>query len=73
MKGLDKGPKIELSKLKSGDLKVPGPVRDLWNELRGQHLLPVVAVLLVGLIAIPVLLGGASEPQPKVAARRKDA
>ena len=68
MKGLDKGPKIELSKLKAGNLKVPGPLRDLWNDLRSQHLLPVVAILIVGLVAIPVLLGGSSKPEPEPAA-----
>jgi hypothetical protein len=67
MKGLDKGPKIELSKLKAGNLKVPGPLRDLWNDLRSQHLLPVVAILIVGLVAIPVLLGGSSKPMPEAA------
>ncbi len=67
MKGLDRGPKIELSKLKPGDLKVPGPVRDLWNDLRSQHLLPVVAILLVALVAIPVLLAGSSDPKPEAA------
>lgn len=68
MKGLDKGPKIELSKLKPGNLKVPGAVRELWNDLRGQRLLPVVAILIVGLVAIPVVLGGSSKPKPEVAA-----
>ncbi len=67
MKGLDKGPKIELSKLKASNLKVPGPLRDLWNDLRSQHLLPVVAILLVALVAIPVLLGGSSKPKPEAA------
>jgi hypothetical protein len=65
MKGLDKGPKIELSKLKPGNLKVPGVLQDLWNDLRSQRLLPVVAILIVGLIAIPVLLGGSTKPKPE--------
>jgi hypothetical protein len=41
---------------------------DLWHDLKEKRLLPVAAVLLVGLIAVPVLLakpaGTASAPAP---------
>jgi hypothetical protein len=61
MKRLKKGPEINLSKLRSGDLKPPKAIGDLYRELKGQHLLPIVALLVIGLIAIPVLVGGSSD------------
>ena len=60
MKRLKKGPEINLSKLKSGDLKPPKAIGDLYRELKSQHLLPIVALLIVGLIAVPLLVGGSS-------------
>jgi hypothetical protein len=61
MKRLKKGPEINLSKLKSGDLKPPKAIGDLYLELKNQHLLPIVALLVVGLIAVPLLVGGSSD------------
>jgi hypothetical protein len=42
------------------ELRVPQVLVDLYHDLDEQHLLPVVAVLIVGIIAIPLLLGGSS-------------
>ena len=42
-------------------MKVPKKVNDLYLDLRDKRLLPVVALLLVMLIAIPFLLGGSTE------------
>ncbi len=69
MKRLKKGPEINLSKLKSGDLKPPKAVGDLYRELKSQHLLPIVALLIVGLIAVPLLVGGSSDHQTEVASQ----
>jgi len=51
-----KGPKIEFSQL-----KVPGVVRDVYQDLRDRRLLPLVALILVAIIAVPFLLGGSSD------------
>jgi hypothetical protein len=50
--------KIELSKL-----NVPKPARDVYRELRGQHLLPLVALLIASLIAVPLLFGESPDAQ----------
>ena len=47
---------------------------DLWHDLREKRLAPVAAVLLLGLIAVPVLLAKPAEdpgPAPVVAAPKK--
>ena len=41
-------------------LRVPQFLVDLYYDLDDRHLLPVVAILIVGIIAIPLLLGGSS-------------
>jgi hypothetical protein len=50
-----KGPEIKMP-----ELRVPQFLADLYDDLKDRHLLPVVAVLIVGIIAIPLLLGGSS-------------
>src|SRR5918998_3246827 len=47
---------------------------DLWHDLREKRLAPVAAVLLLGLVAVPVLLAKPAEdpgPAPLVAAPKK--
>lgn len=44
------------SKFELPKATVPKPLRDVYRELRGQHLLPLVALLVASLIAIPLLL-----------------
>jgi len=53
-----------LEKLKSansGGIKVPTFFKDVYGDLRDRHLLPLVAVLLVAIVAVPFLLK-ASDP-----------
>lgn len=64
-----KGPEIKLPQLKgSKHLKVPQILADLYRDLDERHLLPVVAILVVGIIAIPLLLNGSSESASETAA-----
>jgi hypothetical protein len=64
-----KGPEIKLPKLKgSENLKAPRVLVDLYHDLDERHLLPVVAILIVGIIAIPLLLNGSSESDNETAA-----
>jgi hypothetical protein len=63
MNFLKKGPEIKLPKLKGrepkpgGGPKVPEAVLDIYYELKERHLLPLVAVLLVAIVAVPIALG----------------
>ncbi len=42
--------------------KVPKPVADLYADLRDRRLLPLIAVLLVAIVAAPILLSQKSSP-----------
>lgn len=46
--------------LKMPDLKVPGFVSDLYYDMRDRRLLPLVAFVLVAIVAVPFLLSGGS-------------
>jgi hypothetical protein len=59
MNPLKKGPEIKLS-----ELKVPDFLLDLYYELRERHLLPLVAVLVVAIVAVPIALSESVEPVP---------
>jgi hypothetical protein len=71
MNWLKKGPELKLPKLKmpsrkgSGskgpDLKPPAFLADIYYDLRDRRLLPVIALVLVAIAAVPFLLGGDSE------------
>jgi len=52
-----KGPEIKLPK----NVRLPRFLVDLYHDLDERHLLPVVAVLIVGIVAIPLLLSGSSD------------
>src|SRR5262249_54010042 len=56
MNMLKKGPE-----LKKPDVKVPDFLLDIYYDLRERHLLPLVALLIVAIVAVPFLLGGSSE------------
>jgi hypothetical protein len=57
------GPDLKMPK--GGDLKVPPFLSDLWIDLRERRLLPLVALLLVGIVAAPILLKDSpSETEP---------
>ncbi len=54
------GPDLKDLKLRNlklaGGLRAPKPVRDLYLDLRDRRLLPLLALLLVAIVAIPILL-----------------
>lgn len=52
---LKKGPELKMP-----DLKVPDFLLDLYYDLRERHLLPLVAILLVALVALPIVLSSGS-------------
>lgn len=55
-----KGPELKLS-----GLKVPQVLQDLYWDLRDRRLLPLIALVLVAIVAAPFLLGGsAKKPEP---------
>jgi hypothetical protein len=45
------------------DLKVPPVLRDLFQDLRDRRLLPLLALVVVAIVAVPFLLGGSSEEE----------
>jgi hypothetical protein len=52
--------------LKKPDLKVPPFLGDLYYDLRERRLLPILALAVVAVIAVPFLLGGDSEEEEAV-------
>jgi hypothetical protein len=52
--------KLKGPDLKMPELKVPGFVSDLYYDLRDRRLLPLVAFVLVAIVAVPFLLSGGS-------------
>ena len=62
MKRLKKGPELKMP-----ELKVPPFLSDLFYDLRDRRLLPLVALVVVAIVAVPFLLGGESEDRHDVA------
>lgn len=58
-----------MKKPKTPQLKVPPILRDLYQDLRDRHLLPLVVLLLVAIVAVPFLLSD-DAPKPREAAPR---
>jgi len=60
---LKKGPEINLR-----DIKVPDFLQDLYYDLKDRHLLPLVALLVVAIIAVPLALSqsGSDEAEAPV-------
>ncbi len=58
MKRLKKGPDLKMP-----ELKVPAFLVDLYHDLVDRRLLPLVALVLVAIVAAPFLLGGGSEEE----------
>jgi len=56
MTRLKKGPELKIS-----ELKVPDFVSDLYWDLRDRRLLPLAALVIVAIAAVPFLLGGSSD------------
>jgi hypothetical protein len=55
------GPEIKRPDLRS--LKVPAGLDDLYQDLRDRRLLPLIALILVAIVATPFLLGGGSNDE----------
>lgn len=65
------GPELKMPKLKGGEVKVPPFLSDLYYDLRDRRLLPLIALILVAIVATPFLLKSGSdeiEPVPPPAA-----
>ncbi|HEY1356378.1 MAG TPA: hypothetical protein VGF09_08680 [Solirubrobacterales bacterium] len=58
MNMLKKGPELKVP-----DLKVPDFALDVYYDLRERHLLPLVAILLVALVALPIVLSKGSDSE----------
>lgn len=58
MNFLKKGPEIKLS-----EIKVPSFVQDIYLDLKDRHLLPVAAILLVALVAVPIAISGGTSSE----------
>lgn len=67
MNFLKKGPEIKLSGLKLSGIKVPGFLQDVYYDLKDRHLLPVAAILLVAIVAVPIAISGNSESEEPAA------
>ena len=59
---MKKGPELKLPKLRKPSGSAPGPLADFYYDLRDRRLLPVLALVLVAIVATPILLGNKSEP-----------
>jgi len=59
MKRLKGGPELKMP-----ELKVPDFLVDLYWDLRDRRLLPLVALVVVAIVAVPFLLGGGSKQAP---------
>lgn len=53
--------KLKGPDLKMPDLKLPTFVTDLYYDLRDRRLLPLIALAIVAIVAVPILLGGGGE------------
>jgi hypothetical protein len=62
MNWLKKGPELKLS-----ELKVPDFLYDLFYDLKERHLLPLVALLLVAMVAAPIYFKGSTKSEPEAA------
>lgn len=57
------GPELKMPK--RGEMKMPPFLSDLYFDLRERRLLPLVALILVAIVAAPFLLaGGSDKPEP---------
>jgi len=60
MNFLKKGPELKLS-----ELKVPDFLYDLFYDLKERHLLPLVALLLVAMVAAPIYFKNSTKSEPE--------
>ena len=59
-----KRPKLKGPELKMPELKTPTFLADLYYDLRDRRLLPLIALVLVAIVAVPFLMGSESESVP---------
>lgn len=62
-------PDVGRGRIGGPDVRVPDIVSDLYYDLRDRRLLPLVALLIVAIVAAPILIGGSkkkSQPGPSV-------
>jgi hypothetical protein len=59
-----KMPKLKRSGGKASSFKAPPWAADVYNDLRDRRLLPLVALVVVAIVAVPFLLGSSEEPVP---------
>lgn len=50
------GPDLKMPKLKGSEMKVPPFLADLYYDLRDRRLLPLIALILIAIVAAPFLL-----------------
>ncbi len=60
MNWMKKGPELKLS-----ELKVPDFLYDLFYDLKERHLLPLVALLIVAMVAAPIYFKGSTKTEPE--------
>lgn len=60
-------PKLSRPSLGGPELQMPKFLSDLYADLRDRHLLPLVALLVVAIIAAPILLSGKGEEEEPAA------
>lgn len=58
MNFLKKGPELKLS-----EIRVPGFLQDIYFDLKDRHLLPVAAILIAAIVAVPIALSQSSDPE----------
>lgn len=58
-----KRPEFKKPAFKGPDLKAPAFLADVYYDLRDRRLLPLVALVIVAIAAVPFLLGDKSEPE----------
>jgi len=62
------GPELRMPKFSRSSMKAPPVVTDLYQDLRDRRLLPLIALVVVAIVAVPFLLGSDSEeavPSPQ--------
>jgi hypothetical protein len=62
MNFLKKGPDLKLS-----GIKVPGFLQDIYYDLKDRHLLPVAAILMVAIVAVPIVLAKSGSEEAETA------
>ncbi|HET6997395.1 MAG TPA: hypothetical protein VFI03_02310 [Solirubrobacterales bacterium] len=58
MNFLKKGPDLKLS-----EMRVPGFLQDIYFDLKDRHLLPVAAILIVAIVAVPIAVSDSGSDQ----------